>query len=128
MSAVNNVVREESDALSTPGKPDHLSKRKVLDKSHDSFELLSSKVASKLEEGDFKFAVRLAYAVDIMAAHSLETLVALKRKHPEAHPGSSIMPPPDPSLFSFSISQSTISKVISSFPNGCAGGLDGLNP
>ena len=88
-----------------------------MDKSHDSLELLSSKVASKLEEGNFKGAVRLACAVDVMADHLLETLEALKRKHSEAHPGSSTMPPPDPSLFSFAITQSTINKVISSFPN-----------
>ena len=100
----------------------------VLDKSHDSLELLSLKVASKLEEGNFKGAVRLSCAVDVMADHSLEILEALKRKHPEAHPGSFIMPPPDPSLFLFSISQSTISKVISSFPNRSAGELDGLSP
>ena len=73
--------------------------------------LVSSKVASKLEEGNCSGAVRLACAVDVMADHSLEILEALKRKHPEAHPGSSIMPHLDPSLFSFSISQSTISKV-----------------
>ena len=106
----------------------HHSNRKVLDKSHDSLELLSSKVASKLEEGNFKGAVRLACAVDAMAAHSLQTLEALIRKHHEAHPCSSIMPLPDPSLFSFLISQSTISEVKSSFPNGSTGGLDGLNP
>ena len=94
VSAVNNLVREESDAHSTSGKPDHHSKRKVLDKFHYSLELLSSKVASKLEEGNSKGAVRLACAVDVMADHSLETLEALKRKHLEAHPGSSIMPPP----------------------------------
>ena len=51
-------------------------------------------------------------------------LGALKRKHPEVHLGSSIMSPPDHSLFSFAISQSTISKVISFFPSG----LDGLSP
>ena len=127
-SAVNNQVREESDVLSTSEKPDHHSKRNVLDKSHDSLDLLSSKVASKLEEGNFKGAVRLACAVDIVADHSLETWEALERRHPEAHPGLSIMPPPDPTLFSFTINQSTISKVISSFHNGSVGGLDGLGP
>ena len=65
--------------------------------------------------------------MNIIPDHSLETLEALKRKQPEAHPGCSIMPLPDYSLFSFLISQSTISKVTSSFPNGSAGGLDGLN-
>ena len=71
-----------SKQSSTSGKPDHHSKRKVLDKSHDSLELSSSKVTSKLEEGNFKGVVRLACAVDVMADHSLETLEALKRKHP----------------------------------------------
>ena len=32
VSAVNNLVREESDVLPTSGKPDNHSKRKVLDK------------------------------------------------------------------------------------------------
>ena len=85
-------------------------------------------VCQIVEIGNFKGAVRLACAVDVNADHSLETLEALERKHPEAHPGSSIMPPPDLSLFSSSISQSTFSRAISSFPSGSAGGLDGLSP
>ena len=78
VSAVNNLVRKESDALSTPGKPGHHTKRKVFGKSHDSLELFSSKVASMLEEGNYKVAVRLVCAVDVMADHSLETLEAWK--------------------------------------------------
>ena len=96
MSAVNNVVTEEADAVSTPGKHEHRSKRNVFNKSYDS--LVSSKVASKLEEGIFNGMVRLACAVNITADHSLE---ALKRKYLEAHLGFSIMPSTDPCLFSF---------------------------
>ena len=65
-------------------------------------------MASKLEEGKFKGAVGLACAVDVLADHLLDTLEALKRKHLEAHLGSSIMPPHDSSLFSSSVTQLTI--------------------
>ena len=40
MSTLNNLVKEESDAISTQGKPYHHSKS-VFIKSYDSLELLS---------------------------------------------------------------------------------------
>ena len=63
--AINDLVREESDVLYASGKPDHHSKRKNYDKFHDSLELSSSKVASKLKERNSKGAARLAYAVNV---------------------------------------------------------------
>lgn len=55
-------------------------------------------------------------------------LEVLKQKHPDAHPGSIFGPTPDSSLCSFSITEQAVKKAILSFPNGSAGGLDGLRP
>ena len=65
------MVREESDALSTPGKPDHYSKGEVFDKYHYTLELLFLKVLSKLEKGNFKGTIRMACAADVMRDHSI---------------------------------------------------------
>ena len=81
-------------------------------------------MASKLEEGNFKSAVWFTCAVDVMADHSLETLEVFKKEHHVTHTAPS---PHPPSLFSFSISQSTIGKVTSSFPNVTAAELGGLS-
>ena len=52
---------------------------------------LASRVSSKLEEGNYRGAVRLAYSEDIIADPSSETLQALKAKHPP-QPSNSNMP------------------------------------
>ena len=57
------------------------------------FQPLSKRVSEKLEEGDFKIAVRLASSDDRLAAYSKETLDALLSKHPAPPPDSAITPP-----------------------------------
>ena len=42
---------------------------------------ISKRISSKLEEGDYKGAVRLAYSEDTFAEPSLDTIEALKAKH-----------------------------------------------
>ena len=73
----------------------------------------------KLEEGDFKEAVRLACSEDSMAERSEATFVALQNKHSSSHPDSSI-PPPNV-LNSISVSEGDVVRAIKSFPNGSAG-------
>ena len=68
-------------------------------------EVLASRVASKLEEDDYKGAVRLACADDTIAEHSPATLESLKQKHPEPHPDRFITPAPDAKLFSLTITK-----------------------
>ena len=80
----------------------------------------------KLEEGDFKGAISLACLEDTFAELNAETLSALQQKHPNPHPDSSIPPSPPPRIFEVSIEE--IVKAIKSFPNGSAGGTDGLQP
>ena len=83
----------------------------------------------KLEEGDFRGAVRLACSEDSIAASSETTFAALLLKHPPPHPDSSIPPlPQDPVAPTLSVSVDEVAKAIRSFPNGSAGGPDGLRP
>ena len=80
--------------------------------THDPMKSLAIRVSTKLDEGDFKGAVRLASS-DV----KLATFEALKEKHPTLHPDSAFPPLPE-----------DIIKAIRSFPNGSAGGPDGLRP
>ena len=91
-------------------------------------EVLASRVASKLEEGDYKGAVRHACADDTIAEHSLATLESLRQKHPESHPDRSISPAPDAELFSLNFTEEDVKRTIIFFPAGSAGGPDGLRP
>ena len=52
------------------------------------------------------------FAVDILADPSLNTLEALKRKHPETHPAFSVMPDPPSLLFFQSLSQLKMSHTV----------------
>ena len=78
-------------------------------------------------EGDFRGAVRIACSDDIIADMSDTTLAALKQKHPAPHPDSDI-----PSLLEahshLTVSEEEVALAIRSFPNGSAGGPDGLRP
>ena len=83
----------------------------------------------KLEEGDFRGAVRLACSEDSIAASIDATFAALQLKHPPPHPDSFIPPlPQDPVAPTLSVSVDEVAKAIRSFPNVSAGGPDGLRP
>ena len=83
------------------------------------------RIASKLEVGNFKGAVRLACADDTLADYSSVTLEALNWKHPPSHPNSTIG---HLDGFSFAINEQNVRKAMLSFPNSSAGGPDGLCP
>ena len=82
----------------TPDPVPFVRKRKKADsrKQGDSLASLGRRVASKLEDGDFKGAVRLACSDDRMAPHDSATLSALQDKHPSPRLDSDIPPPPAP--------------------------------
>ena len=89
---------------------------------------LAVRVSAKLEEGDFKGAVRLASSDDTVADSNSHTS-SLTSKHPPLHPNSIIPPPSDLSEFNAtSVSEELIARAILSFPNGSLGGPDGLRP
>ena len=97
-------------------------------KKHNQMEQLASRVSSKLEEGDYRGAVRLACSEDAIAEPSSETLQALKAKHPLPPPDSDIPSLEHTSPLAFTVDTQVIMKVISSFPKGSSGGFDGLLP
>ena len=75
---VNKQIREDTDFLENPPK------YKKTGKKRDPLESLAARVAGKLEEADFKGAVRLACSDDTIAAHSIDTLDALRDETPRA--------------------------------------------
>ena len=86
------------------------------------------KVSSKLEEGDFEGAVRLACSDYTLANINEATFTALKEKHPSPHSDSSIPPLATRQDTKLSVSIDEIAHAIKSFRNGAAGGPDGLKP
>ena len=96
-------------------------------KMRGSMDKLAARVSSKLEEGNYRGAVRLLCSEDAIAEHSNETLEALRLKHP---PCSSTVADLDPcnAPLQFPINTEDVKKAIMSFPNGSGGGPDGLLP
>src|SRR6218665_3058935 len=96
----------------------------------DSAKYLASAGASKLEDGNFKAAIRLICCDDEPASDTPETLAGLKAKHPPAP--SDRKPIYDPKLSDrfapLQISERSIVNAISSFPPGSAAGPDGVTP
>ena len=87
---------------------------------------LAHRVTTKIEEGDFRGAIRLASSDDMLADFSQDTFNALQAKHPPPHPDSDITPPNLPE--GLEISELDIIHAIRSFPCGSAGGPDKLRP
>ena len=126
-SVVNKQIREETDAA--PFQPSETSCRHNIGRKpqNDQSKYLASRVSSKLEEGDFRGAVRLVCSEDVIAPQDNATFEALKQKHPPSHPDTAI-----PSLVEESsdikVSEKEILQAIKSFPNSSSGGPDGLKP
>ena len=91
---------------------------------------LADRVSSKLEEGDFREAVRLASSPSTtLVADNPENLQKLKGKHPDSHPDTDIPPFQLATTdFHLSITPFMVRKAVFSFPAGSAGGPDGLRP
>ena len=123
-SLVNKQLMEEVDLPVYSRKPAKSGGKKC---SVDPLEYLAKRVSAKLEEGDFKGAVRLACSRSTIADRSDATFEALVKKHPPAHHDTSI-PPLGEEPSTTAVSEEEIINAIRSFPNGFAGGPDGLRP
>ena len=121
--AVNRQLKEEVDQ--TPTVSSSLATKHPL--SDDPDTQLAACVSAKLEEGDFKEAVRLASLEDLLAPFNEATLEGLKGKHPPPHPDSIILSA-DQTSQHLTISEEDITQAILSFPKSSAGGLNGLGP
>ena len=122
---VNQQLIEEADASPISSHAHPSTKRHV-----DNISKLATSVSIKLEEGDFKGAVRLACSEDTMAEDNEVTIAALRSKHPAPHPDTTPIPPPSVTEFeaSLQVNGQDIMKAIRSFPKGSSGGPDGLRP
>ena len=122
-SFIQRVVNEETDIeTGTHQQFKHSTVR-------DPLKNLAARVASKLEVGDFRGAVRIASSNDSFAPVNSQTLDLLKEKHPPRNP--SFESPPEPiqsAVNSIVVTPSDILAAIRSFPAGSAGGPDGLRP
>ena len=122
---VKRQLQEEMDPAPTEVK----AKRKVVTQGQTEEDVLRSlgkRVSSKLEEGDFKGAVRIACSEDRIAPYNAATRAALQEKHPVPHPDTTIPPPPTPTQIH--VDSSSVARAIRSFPSGSAGGPDRLIP
>jgi len=92
----------------------------------DSSANKSKKILSKLSDGDIKGAVRLLSSDEALAPQNDNTFKLLEDKHPA--PSTTEIPQlPDPQLF-LQITSEKVKLALFSFPNGSAGGIDGLHP
>ena len=124
--AINRQLSEETNCSTTP--PTSTRSKQTRGPPQDPLKTLASRVSSKLE-GDFKGAVKLTCSEDTIADMSIATLSALQQKHPYPHPDSCIPPLPQDSVaHTVSVSVEEVAKAIRLFPNGSAGGPDGLRP
>ena len=118
-SIINQAIQDEADPpLVLPEKrgPKHTSPNN-----------LAARVSVKLEEGDFKGAVRLASSAESLCTPDESSLIQLSKKHPPAHPSSTF--PAAPLLQdTLVVSPTEVKKAVMSFPAGSAGGPDGLLP
>lgn len=88
----------------------------------DSRAALGRGVASRLEEGNFKGALRLLTSDDSLAMQTAATLSALKEKHPTAPQDRRI--PPLVSHPQMSVGDALVRKALFSFPPGSTAGPD----
>ena len=93
-----------------------------------SDDILAKRVARKLEEGNFKGAVNAISSEDTVAAFDIDTLEALKSKHPNPPVNRRQLQDPDTDLHPLELDKPSILHSVFSFPQGSAGGPDGLSP
>ena len=98
--------------------------------SSDPMQYLAKRVSAKLEEGDYRGAVRIACSEDAIADITDGTISSLRERHPGPHPESHIPSPPQPEEFVPlpAITEEEVFSAIRSFPRGSAGGPDGIRP
>ena len=123
-SRIKSQIQDEADPV--PIKVKHKTRSRHGQSDEDILQSLGRRVASKLEEGDIKGAVRLTCSEDRLAPFNSATFEALQNKHPVPHCDTVIPPPPSPCPLQIDLM--SVAHAIRSFPNGSAGGPDLLRP
>lgn len=132
----NIITRRCSDFMTDPMKVEEppsrsarvFKKHKNNNEDDKGMTSLARAVTVRLEEGNFKAAVRLLASDDTMAADCSETLQALQEKHPSTPSDRLPIPPTDPSCIQIVFDEPTVRKALLSFPPGSSSGCDGLTP
>ena len=124
-SLINAQLQEERNSV-----PSQLHRSSYLQSTSNRVTTanLAKRVSSKLEDGDFRGAVRIACSQDSLAPMSEETLSSLRAKHPRQSDGSCLPPAPQVDTLLMPLAEGEIMQAIRSFPCGSAGGPDGLRP
>ena len=124
-SHVNSLIKRRIRPNPQPPAPVRPKTRPT----RDPLETLAARVHAKLEDGDFKGALRLASSEDSIAKPNSGPLSALQEKHLQPHPESAIPSAPTKEQAEpIQVSEEEVAKAICSFPCGSAGGPDGLRP
>ena len=95
-------------------------------KAKDQESNIAKLVSSKMEQGNFKAAVRIACSDESLAPNNSETLDSLFDKHPATPADRRLVQ--DSLASNLFVSSTDVHKAIKSFPCGSAGGPDGFKP
>ena len=79
-SAVNAQLQEEAEPPSNPSPHSRFKSHPPIGQADGDFSSLAKRVSSKLEDGDYRGAVRIACSEDAIAELSDETVSSLRRK------------------------------------------------
>ena len=82
----------------------------------------------KINDADISGALRVLSSEDSIATPSTEVLDVLRSKHPVEMPDAVYPDPPDWSALPPDVTVEEVLAAVQSFPNGSAGGIDGLRP
>jgi len=106
------------------------SQTRYIHQCKDDRKLLASAVASKLEEGNFKAAIRLICSDDKPAQINKLTHQALKAKHPSVPPDrrSQCAPSSSNRFAPLQITIGDLMSAVRTFPPGSSGGPNGVSP
>ena len=94
----------------------------------DEMAALSRRVASKINDGDIRGALRALTSDDSFAPPTDEVIKKMQEKHPESPTDLRNIPPPDDTHVPLVASEAEILKAINSFPPSSSAGLDGIRP
>ena len=119
---LTTVVKEN---LSQPEVKEQPETRRKMKKT--SNEELRKGVNKKLSSGNVSGAIRLLSSEDALAELNSETISQLKEKHPPAEDDLDF--PDEPEVVEVpEVTSAEVKEAIRSFPNGSAGGFDGMSP
>lgn len=124
---VNQQLAEERDPPPPTGHQGSAPHSTTRQPEHDpdALQFIATRISAKLEEGDFKGAVRLASSEDTVTEVSDATIAALRTKCPAAHPDTSLPPAPKEEALeaALTVSKREVADAIRSFLKASAGGL-----